>query len=64
VAAVARGRVVERSFSMTMALRILTATLLVTPVFAADPPRFALWKAGELKPKGKHLTYVLVKFPG
>ena len=41
---------------MTMALRILTAALLVTPVFAADPPGFGLWKSGELKQHDESLS--------
>ena len=38
------------------ALRILMAVLLVAPVFAADPPGFALWKSGELKQRDEALS--------
>ena len=41
---------------MVTALRVLTAALLATPVFAADPPGFALWKAGELKQRDEALS--------
>jgi mannose-6-phosphate isomerase-like protein (cupin superfamily) len=41
---------------MTTVLRILTALLLVTPVFAADPPGFAMWKSGELKQRDEALS--------
>ena len=41
---------------MATALRILTAVLLVTPVFAADPPGFALWKSSELKQRDLALS--------
>src|SRR5438128_6557180 len=35
--------------SMTTVMRLLAATLLTVPVLAADTPRFAQWKAAELK---------------
>jgi hypothetical protein len=55
---------------MMTVVRLLTAALLTAPLFAADTG-FALWKSGELKqreesflvPPGKHITYVLLKFP-
>jgi mannose-6-phosphate isomerase-like protein (cupin superfamily) len=34
---------------MNAAARILITALVVAPVSAADPPGFALWKAGDLK---------------
>jgi hypothetical protein len=40
---------------MKMVLRILAASLLVTPVFAADPPGFQMWKASELKQRDEAL---------
>jgi mannose-6-phosphate isomerase-like protein (cupin superfamily) len=41
---------------MTTAFRILMVVLLVAPVFAADPPGFALWKSGELKQRDQALS--------
>jgi hypothetical protein len=40
---------------MTM-IRVLVAAFLVVPVFAADPPGFALWKATELKERDAALS--------
>jgi mannose-6-phosphate isomerase-like protein (cupin superfamily) len=40
---------------MKTLLRILMAALVVTPVFAADPPGFGLWKAAELKQRDEAL---------
>jgi mannose-6-phosphate isomerase-like protein (cupin superfamily) len=34
---------------MNAAARILIAVLVIAPVSAADPPGFALWRAGDLK---------------
>jgi len=41
---------------MKFALRMLAAALLATPVFAADPPGFALWKSAELKQRDAALS--------
>jgi hypothetical protein len=41
---------------MTNALRLLAASLLVVPVFGADPPGFALWRAAELKLRDEALS--------
>jgi mannose-6-phosphate isomerase-like protein (cupin superfamily) len=41
---------------MKTAIRILVATLLTVPVFAADPPGFALWKAADLAQHDKALS--------
>jgi mannose-6-phosphate isomerase-like protein (cupin superfamily) len=41
---------------MMITLLFLTAALLVMPVFAADPPGFALWKAAELKQRDEALS--------
>jgi hypothetical protein len=37
-------------------LRFLTAVIIVTPIFAADPVDFALWKPAELKNREQKLT--------
>lgn len=37
-------------------VRVLVASLLAVPVFAADPPGFAIWKAGELTAHDKALS--------
>ena len=34
---------------MMMTLRVLVVAILVVPVFAADPPGFAIWKSSELR---------------
>ena len=34
---------------MRTTLRVITAVLLITPVFAADHPDFRVWRAGELQ---------------
>ena len=41
---------------MMIGIRILTAALLAMPVFAADPPDFALWKAAELRQRDMALS--------
>ena len=41
---------------MKAAIRFLTAALFVVPVLAADPPGFALWRAGELKQRDEALS--------
>ncbi len=41
---------------MTTVLRALAVALLVVPVFAADPPGFALWKAAELRQRDRALS--------
>jgi hypothetical protein len=41
---------------MKTALKILAATLIVVPVFAAETPGFALWKAAELQQRVKALS--------
>ena len=41
---------------MTTILRLVTAALLVTPVFAADPPGFAQWRSSELKQRDEALS--------
>jgi mannose-6-phosphate isomerase-like protein (cupin superfamily) len=41
---------------MKIGLRLLVVALLVTPVFAADPPGFALWKAAELAKRDRALS--------
>src|SRR6266850_7165531 len=42
---------------MITALRLLTAVLLVVPVFAADQAGFGLWKSGELKKRDEALSH-------
>jgi len=37
-------------------LRFLTVLVIVTPMFAADPADFALWKPAELKNREQKLT--------
>jgi mannose-6-phosphate isomerase-like protein (cupin superfamily) len=46
----------KKEISMKTALRMLAAALLVTPVFAADPPNFGLWKAAELQRRDEALS--------
>ena len=41
---------------MRNVLRVLAATLVVAPVFAEDPPGFALWRSTELKQRGEALS--------
>jgi mannose-6-phosphate isomerase-like protein (cupin superfamily) len=41
---------------MKTAIRFLTAALLVVPVLAAEPPRFAMWKSAELKQRDEALS--------
>lgn len=41
---------------MRTAIRLLSAALLVAPVFAADPPDFRLWKADELAKRDAALS--------
>lgn len=40
---------------MKIVLRLLAVVLLATPVFAADPPGFQLWRASELKTRDENL---------
>lgn len=41
---------------MKTIMRVLTAGLLVAPVFAADPPGFGLWRAAELERRNQALS--------
>jgi hypothetical protein len=41
---------------MMTVIRLLTAGLLVVPVFAADQPGFGLWKSVELNQRDKELS--------
>jgi hypothetical protein len=41
---------------MTAVLRVLTVALIVTPVLAADPPGFGLWRATELQQRDRALS--------
>src|SRR5262245_11624692 len=41
---------------MRRIVHLLTASLLVVPVFAADPPTFALWKVAELRQREAALS--------
>jgi mannose-6-phosphate isomerase-like protein (cupin superfamily) len=41
---------------MRNVLRVLAAVLLVVPLFAADPPRLAVWRAAELTQRGTELA--------
>ncbi len=41
---------------MTTIMRLLAVALLVVPVFAADIPGFALWRASELKKRDEALS--------
>lgn len=41
---------------MKTIMRLLTAGLLVAPVFAADPPGFGLWRAAELERRNQALS--------
>ncbi len=41
---------------ITILVRCLVAALFVVPVFAADPPAFALWRAAELAQHEKALS--------
>lgn len=41
---------------MMTIMRLLAVALLVVPVFAADIPGFALWKASELKKRDEALS--------
>jgi mannose-6-phosphate isomerase-like protein (cupin superfamily) len=41
---------------MKILIRILVAAVIAAPVSAADPPGFALWKAGELTARDRALS--------
>jgi mannose-6-phosphate isomerase-like protein (cupin superfamily) len=41
---------------VTIVSRLFAALLLAVPVFAADPPGFGLWRAGELKQRDEVLS--------
>src|SRR5688572_20254585 len=41
---------------MKILMRFVTAVFVVAPVFAADPPGFALWKAAELRQRDQALS--------
>ena len=41
---------------MKMVLRLMAVALVAVPVFAADPPRLAVWRAAELAERGTGLA--------
>lgn len=41
---------------MKIALRVLAAGFLIVPMFAADPPGFAMWRSAELKQRDDALS--------
>src|SRR6266540_6343274 len=41
---------------MKIALRVLAAGFLIVPMFAADPPGFAMWRSTELQRRDEALS--------